>query len=276
MYAKRMVRIWLLLISALGAAQFVGARAAFADRGRANDTGTAQQSPQKAAQKPAVAAKPQAEAASAEPADGGQVQSDEEVQKQLLSAMREQFEKEALDRIRYGRAPNVTALDRFMDAFVPFLVFLCAAGAILWILRTVLENRRWNKMVKVQTETHAKLLERFGSSQEMLAYMQSEAGKKFLEAPIFEGQRRQVSTLPFGRILWSVQVGIISAFVGAGLLFLRGKISADADMGFEVLGTLVLTLGIGFLVSGGVSYVLAKYFGLLERQDAVVRPEHSR
>ena len=276
MYAKGMLRILPVLILAIVAGQFVGAWPAFADRATANDPGVAQQAPQKAAQKPVPAAKPQAEAPSAEPVEGDQNPSDAEMQQELLSAMREQFEKEALDRIRYGRAPNVTALDRFMDAFVPFLVFLCVLGATFWILRTVLENRRWNKMVKVQTETHAKLLERFGSSQEMLAYMQSEAGKKFLEAPIFEGQRRQVSTLPFGRILWSVQVGIISAFVGAGLLFLRGKISADADMGFEVFGTLVLTLGIGFLVSGGVSYVLAKYFGLLERQDAVVRPEHSR
>lgn len=276
MYVTRMVRIWLLLILTVLAAPFVGARPAFADRGRANDPGVAQQSPQKAAQKPVPAAKPQAEAVSAEPAEGDQNPSDAEMQQELLSAMREQFEKEALDRIRYGRAPNSGAFDRFMDSFVPLLGFFAFIGATLWILRLVLENRRWNKMVKVQTETHAKLLERFGSSQEMLAYMQSEAGKKFLEAPIFEGQRRQVSTLPFGRILWSVQVGIIAAFLGAGLLFLRGKISPDADMGFEVFGTLVLTLGIGFLVSGGVSYVLAKYFGLLERQDAVVRPEHSR
>jgi hypothetical protein len=276
MYVKRMIRIWLLLILAVVAAEFIGGRPAFADRSTANDRGVAQQSPQRPAQKPAPAAKVGSEASSTAPAEGGQAQSDEDVQKQLLNAMREQFEKEALDRIRYGRAPNVTALDRFMDAFLPFLVFLGVLGATFWILRTVLENRRWNKMVKVQTETHAKLLERFGSSQEMLAYMQSEAGKKFLEAPIFEGQRRQVSTLPFGRILWSVQVGIISAFLGAGLLFLRGRVSTDADMGFEVFGTLVLTLGIGFLVSGGVSYVLAKYFGLLERQDAVVRPEHSR
>ena len=131
-------------------------------------------------------------------------------------------------------------------------------------------------MVKVQTETHAKLLERFGSSQEMLAYMDSEAGKKFLESPIFEGQRQQVSKLPFGRILWSVQIGIIAASLGAGILSLRGRVPADADTGFLVFGTLVFTLGIGFLVSGGVSYILAKYFGLLERpESALTRPGHN-
>jgi hypothetical protein len=268
---KRTVRILLLLILALPAA-FVEARPAFADRAARKDSGLGQQSPPRPAQKPVPAAKAESEASSTEPAEAGRDQSDADMEEQLLSAMRQQFEKEALDRIRYGRAPNFSAFDRFMENFLPFLVFLVVTAAFLWILRLILDNRRWNRMVKVQTETHAKLLERFGSSQEMLAYMQSDAGKKFLEAPIFEGQRRQVSALPFGRILWSVQVGIIAAFVGAGFLFLRGRISPDADMGFEVFGTLTLTLGIGFLVSGGASYVLAKYFGLLERQDVPARP----
>ena len=109
----------------------------------------------------------------------------------------------------------------------------------------------------------------------MLAYMQSDAGKKFLETPIFENQRSRVTALPFGRILWSVQVGIVAAFVGLGILFLRGRVPPDAEMGFQVFGTLILTLGLGFLVSGGVSYVLAKYFGLLERTGDLARPERN-
>ncbi len=162
-----------------------------------------------------------------------------------------------------------------MDAFLAFLVFVGITLAILWIVRAILENRRWSKMLKVQTETHGKLLDRFGSSQEMLAYMQSEAGKKFLEAPIFEVQRQQVSAFPFGRILWSVQIGIVAAFVGGGLLFLRGRVEPRGRTPLEVFGTLILTLGLGFLVSGGVSYFLARYFGLLEKPEALSRSQNA-
>lgn len=175
--------------------------------------------------------------------------------------------------MRYGR-PNY-GVGGFINDLIPFLVFVGVTLALLWILRAVLDNRRWYRTVRVQTETHAKLLDRFASSQEMLTYMQSDAGKKFLETPVFEGQRRQASSLPFSRILWSVQIGIIAAVFGAGILFLRGRVSPDADMGFQVFGTLVLTLGVGFIVSGGVSYVLAKHFGLLEQRDKLAASERN-
>jgi hypothetical protein len=267
------LRILVFLILSLFAVQFTGAKPAAGDQA-APTSKPAQPVPAKPAQKIAPAARQEAPATD-EAAEGQSVQSDVEMQRQLLAAMRDQFTKEALDRIRYGSNRNSTALDRFMDAFVPLLVFVGVTAALLWILRTILDNRRWYRMVKVQTETHAKLLDRFGSSQDMLAYMQSEAGKKFLESPIFEGPRRQVSTLPFGRILWSVQIGVIAVFLGAGFLFLRGKVTPDADMGLQIFGTLILTLGIGFLVSGGLSYVLAKYFGLLEGRDVLAGREHN-
>lgn len=269
----RMFRILILTMLVLFAVQFAGARPATAKRAGSDNAEFAQAGavPQKP-QRQAAAAKPQAQAAPSDADQEEQVPVDPDVEKQL-NDVRRQFENEALNRMRYGRP---SGFDRFMDDFIPFLVFLGVTGALLWILRTVLDNRRWYKMVKVQTETHAKLLERFGSSQEMLAYMDSEAGKKFLESPIFEGQRQQVSALPFGRILWSVQIGIVAAFLGAGMLFLRGKVDPHADMGFTVFGTLVFTLGIGFLVSGGVSYGLAKYFGLLERpESALTRSGHN-
>jgi|GEM_PF-1216624 len=266
---KSVFRVFLLLMLLLFAIQFVGARPAPGNGSKA--ALGAQQEPQKPAARPAAPARQHPEATLAEPATTHGSQANADLQRQLTD-LQQQFEQQAINRIRYG-TPTY-GLGGFMNDFVPFLVFVGVTLALLWILRTVLDNRRWNKMVKVQTETHAKLLDRFASSQEMMAYIQSEAGKKFLEAPVFEGQRRQVSTLPFSRILWSVQIGIIAAIFGIGILFLRGRVSPDANMGFQVFGTLILTLGVGFLVSGGVSYVLAKHFGLLEQRDALMRSEH--
>ena len=155
---------------------------------------------------------------------------------------------------------------QILDDFGGFLIFLVITMSILWIVRSALEHRRWHKMVKVQTETHTKLLDKFGSSQEMLTYMDSEAGRRFLETAVFDSQNKRSIALPYGRILWSVQIGVIAGVMGIGLLYLRGKVDADADMGLLIFGTMLSTLGLGFLVSGGVSYLLANFMGLLKQE----------
>lgn len=271
--AKRSIRVATLTAVALLATQFVEARPAHA-AGAGSRSGTyAQQpaAPQKP-QKPATAERSLAQAAP----EAGAESLPPDIEQQM-NDLRRDLEQQAINRMRSGRS-DYGRFDRMMDDIIPFFVFIGVTFALLWILRTILDNRRWYKMVKVQTETHAKLLDRFGSSQDMLAYMSSDAGKKFLESPIFEGQRQQVSSLPIGRILWSAQIGVIGSFLGAGILFLRGRVpeNADTDTGLLVFGTLILGLGIGFLVSGGVSYVLAKYFGLFDRTEAgLARSEHN-
>lgn len=266
---KTTSRILLLVLVVLFAAQFVDAR----PLGTAvRQDATAQQA---APRRAARAVPPTQERPEVPPADTtapAQAQLSPDIQNQL-NDLQHQFEQEAINRMRYGR-PSY-GFGGFMNDVVPFLVFVGVTLALLWILRTVLDNRRWYRIVRVQTDTHAKLLDRFASSQEMLAYVQSDAGKKFLETPIFEGQRKQMSSLPFSRILWSMQIGIIAAIFGAGILFLRGRVSPDADMGFQVFGTLVLTLGVGFIVSGGVSYGLAKHFGLLEQRNRPAASERN-
>ncbi len=264
---KSVFRILLLMALVFGAIQFLPAATI---PGASAAAPLPAQAAQPKTQKPTQPARQQAQTpSSGVDTDQGNLPEDQQVDLQLIQ-MRQQLEREAMDRLRYGR-PN--EFDEILNNLVPFAVFVVVTGAILWILRVTLEHRRWHKMVKVQTETHTKLLDKFGSSQEMLAYMDSEAGKRFLETPVFDAQNKQAATLPFGRILWSVQVGVIAAALGAGFLYLRGRVTPDADMGFMILGTLVLTLGIGFLVSGGVSYALAKYLGLLSRNDdAMSRP----
>ena len=215
-------------------------------------------------QKPAPPAAAPTDGVNTNPGSESETQAGDQ---QLLEQMRSQLDREAMDRIRYGGGGGAHGLYSFMEDFGGFVMFLVVIGSLLWILRSALEHRRWNRMVKVQMETHTKLLDKFGSSQDMLAYMDSEAGKRFLETPVFDAQNKRSIALPYGRILWSVQIGVIAAVLGMGLLSLRGKVNADADVPFLVFGTLVLILGVGFLLSGGVSYGLAKYLGLLKRGE---------
>jgi hypothetical protein len=152
----------------------------------------------------------------------------------------------------------------FFDKASPVFAFLCVLLAVLWVLRSMLDNRRWSKSAKVQAEIHTKLLDRFGSSQEMLAYMQTDAGKRFLESGTLTLEVDQSHRMPqlVGRIVWSMQAGLILLLVGVGLLWVRGSVPEGAQP-LLVLGTLGLTLGAGFALSAAVSYVMSKRLGLL-------------
>ena len=169
------------------------------------------------------------------------------------------------ERARSARLPEPYGLARFMNDVGPFLVFVVILGALLWVLRVILENRRWGKVAKVQSEVHSKLLEKFGNSQELLAYMETEAGKRFLESqPLqLEAQGTRPSPYPFGRILLSMQLGMVALLVGIGLLYLRSHVTEGAE-GCLILGTLASTVGIGFLLSAAASYALSQHLGLLE------------
>jgi len=157
---------------------------------------------------------------------------------------------------------------RILNDIWPFLVFVVIVGSLLWVMRTIMENRRWSRLAKVQAEAHTKLLERFGSSQELLAYMATEPGKKFLEsAPIPVDLEPQAKFgAPLSRILWSAQLGLILALGGAGLLYIRGSV-VGGDEPLLVFGTLGLTFGIGFILSAAFSYGLSKHLGLFERAE---------
>jgi hypothetical protein len=134
---------------------------------------------------------------------------------------------------------------------LPILLFLI--GFIVWIIFSTI--RRY-KTTKLQAGLQTKLLEKFGTGQELLAYVQSDAGRRFLESMTME-QRT-----PYGRILGAAQTSVILVLLGLAFLFLRGRVAA-ADEGFLVFGTIVLSLGIGFGIAAALSYFLSKTFGLL-------------
>ena len=57
-----------------------------------------------------------------------------------------------------------------------FIAFLVIIGVLTWLIRLVVTHRRWNRLSKVQFETHTKLLDRFTSNDELLAYVQTPGG----------------------------------------------------------------------------------------------------
>lgn len=139
------------------------------------------------------------------------------------------------------------------EEVVLFPMLFAVVALIIWIIFSTI--RRYNT-TKLQAGLQTKLIEKFGTGQDLLAYVQSEAGKRFLESLTME-QRT-----PYGRILGAAQASVILALVGLALLFLRGRV-AGADEGFLVFGTIILSLGVGFGLAAALSYFLSKSLGLL-------------
>jgi hypothetical protein len=152
---------------------------------------------------------------------------------------------------------------------LPFLVFLCILSALLWLTHVLLENRRWNRIFKLQTDVHGRLIERFGTSQEVLTYMGTDAGKRFLEAtPIAVGFERQAPVpSPVARVLTPLQIGVVMTLLGIGLLYLRHSVT-DGGGALLVIGTVVLMPGLGFIISAGITWVLARHLGLMPDKGA--------
>lgn len=161
--------------------------------------------------------------------------------------------------------PESSGIDReLISDGIPFLVFLCILGALLWLMHVLLENRRWNRIFKLQTDVHGRLIERFGTSQEVLTYMGTDAGKRFLEAtPIAVGfERQQPVPSPVARVLTPLQIGVVMTLLGVGLLSLRHSV-ADGGNALLVIGMVVLMPGLGFIISAGITWVLARHLGLM-------------
>ncbi len=153
----------------------------------------------------------------------------------------------------------------FEGYFFPSAVIVCFLLAFLWVLRTVLENRRWNQSFKMQEELQTKLIEKFASGQDFNAYMQSEGGRRLLEwaPPAMDTTSRGLPN-PLGRIFWSLQAGLVLLLVGLGLLLLRGQMAAKDVPPLLVFGTLGVTLGAGFILSALVSFGLSKHLRLID------------
>lgn len=145
--------------------------------------------------------------------------------------------------------------------FIFFMTLLITMGSVA---QQVVAYRRWAKHTKIQVDVQTKILDRMQSNDDLLAYVQTPAGKAFLEfAPTAPMLESRAPSAPFGRILWSVQAGVVLAALGIGLRYAQSQVPEEIVPAFTVLGVIVMSLGFGAVVSAVVAYVLSSRLGLL-------------
>lgn len=116
-----------------------------------------------------------------------------------------------------------------------------------------IRRSRWGKQV---AELHAKLLDRFAGSQDLIAFLEGDAGRKYFESLAFDVKDSA------SRILNGIQLGIALASIGAALLFVRGaQDGLPTRNALLIIGTPITALGIGFLVSAAISHRLLQGLG---------------
>jgi hypothetical protein len=171
------------------------------------------------------------------------------------------------------RTPAEQAYD-MLEGVLAGLAFFVGVMAVLFVLATLVRqaiaHRRWSRQSKVQTEVHTKILDRLQSNDELLAYIQTPAGQRFLQSgpsPMADVAEPRTLAAPFGRIFWSVQVGVILLALGIGFWFVQRNVMAEIAPVFSSMGVIAVALGIGAICSGGLSYLLSVRFGLLKREE---------
>ena len=139
-------------------------------------------------------------------------------------------------------------------------------GTLAWLLRSAIDYRRWLRAMKIQTDAHTKIVDRLASNEDLLAYMQSPVGQRFLTSSPMAPPINQLAPpmgAPLNRILWSVQAGVVLTMVGAGLWLAKNGIIDEAGQAMQVLAILAMALGIGFVLSALASYGLSRQLGLV-------------
>ena len=175
------------------------------------------------------------------------------------------------------RAPEETTttgqafreVGRMFERVTILLIIVTITGGIVWLIRSAIEHRRWQRTMRAQSELNTKLIDRFSSSEELLAYLQSPAGKTLIEPTVVPQavQRPMPMNAPLSRIFWSLQSGIVIGALGGGLMVVSGSASGDSPELATFLngvGIVTLMIGIGFALSAGVSYLLSQRLGLVQ------------
>ncbi len=153
-----------------------------------------------------------------------------------------------------------------MQNEAPFIVLgvwgvVAGFSWIVWVLAT---NVRIARVARTQSRMHTELVEKLGTSQELLGFLQTEAGQRlFTVSPAPQVEPRKN---PFNRILSAVQAGIVLSALGLALIGLGSAIPLARET-FVAFGSIAGAIGVGLLGSALVSHRLAKSMGLMDRTN---------
>src|SRR5688572_10063727 len=136
-------------------------------------------------------------------------------------------------------------------------IIVCSA----WIITTIVTSLRQRANTRTRTEVYNRLIDKFGSAPELVEFLRSDAGLRFIEEQTVEPAQ------PLTKILSSIRLGVSLALVGLGMLVVGNvwdnALGNDLYVVLALGGTVALTAGAGFIIAAAISYKLCKVWGLI-------------
>jgi hypothetical protein len=162
------------------------------------------------------------------------------------------------------RIEGLRTLGQMGENLMILLIVITITTGIVFLLKTLVEQFRWQRAWRAQSALNTKLVDRFASSAELLAYLQSPAGRALTELPALpQPSTSRGMTAPLGRIFWSMQAGIVLSALGIGAILVSNRFEEIGEVIFAQ-GAVILAIGIGFVGSAALSFVLSKRLGLVQ------------
>jgi hypothetical protein len=171
-------------------------------------------------------------------------------------------------RQRTSRDDAVEMIQVILGGMAGGVVLIGVLSTFIWLVRTLVDHRRWLRTSKVQVEMHGKLLDRLTTNEDLLAYAQSPAGSRFLESTPIALDAESRASAPVGRIIWSMQAGIVLMALGGGLFLVQTSAVDEVRQALSVIQAIVGSVGAGLLVSAVAAYVVSGRLGILPDRRA--------
>ena len=160
------------------------------------------------------------------------------------------------------RSEAFRTMERLGENFMVLFIVITITSGIVFLLKTLADQLRTQRAYRTQAALNTKLIDRFASSEELLAYLQSPVGKGLTEMPGLPASAPRTISAPLNRIFWSVQAGIVLAALGIGIIIVSGRFNEIGQFIFAQ-GSVILALGIGFVASAAAALLLSKRLGLV-------------
>ena len=158
------------------------------------------------------------------------------------------------------------ALGEEVELLEDILIPLSGMAMTAFVIYTIVEGiRRWHQQ-RVLNEFQTKLLDRIGSVHELGAFLNTEAGGRFLKGLTTVSQ----TAGPSVRILRATQSGAVLGILGVGLYlygWLTPTVRGEVTNGINAVATILFSIGVGLLVSAALSYRLSERMGLLSTEE---------
>jgi len=131
--------------------------------------------------------------------------------------------------------------------WIPIVAIVASSCMVVLVVSQVTKSRQ--RRTEVQAEVQTKLIDRFGSAPELIAFLQSPAGRQFVS-----GVQSAPAAITRERVLSSLTRSIILTALGVAFMFIA---IWDHDDGWVVPASIVLFLGLGYFIATIVSYKLS-------------------